>query len=143
VPFLTAEDFGRSENRAIFARILANAEAGQLQSAEELASALGEPLGGYIQQLLAQTAEGPAVSEEELSDDLARCALRLKGRSLRQAVDRLYYLLQEPAEGLEAEQAEAYAELARNYMASISQIDRTLHARTMVGRRQTLEAEEH
>ena len=143
VPFLTAEDFGRSENRAIFACILANAEAGQLQSAEELTSALGEPLGGYIQQLLAQTAEGPAVSEEELSDDLARCALRLKGRSLRQAVDRLYYLLQEPAEGLEAEQAEAYAELARNYMASISQIDRTLHARTMVGRRQTLEAEEH
>jgi len=29
-------------------------------------------------------------------DDLVRCALRLKGQSLRHRVERLYYLLQEP-----------------------------------------------
>lgn len=77
--------------------------------------------------------------EEQMSDDLARCALRLKGRSLRQNVDGLYYLLQEPEQALEREQTRQYSQLIQECHVALQQIDRALHARSMLGRRASLE----
>ncbi len=133
IPFLDVEDFSRPENRAVYAQIKANAEAGDLAEASRLQAMLGQPLAGYVDGLM--RAPGPAAPEEDQSEDLTRCAFRLKGRSLRQIVDRLYYLLQEP----ELSDSRTYSQRIQEALAALQQIDRCLHARSMVGRRASLE----
>jgi DNA primase len=133
VPFLETEDFTRPENRAIYAQIKRNAEAGDLAEASRLQEMLGQPLAAYVDALLNTPA--PDIPADEQSEDLTRCAFRVKSRSLRQTVDRLYYLLQEP----EQDDSRAYSQLIQAALAALQQIDRSLHARSMVGRRASLE----
>lgn len=141
IPFLTEEDFTRTENRAIYSNIKANAEMGLLLDPDDLLDMLPAPLAGYFEELLILSERQPAAGDEEqISADLALCALRLKGRGLRQIVERLQYLLQEQTEEDERIQALALSQQIQHFSVTIQQIDRALYARSMVGRREVTEA---
>lgn len=139
VPFVEPEDFSRAENQAIYVRIKQNAEQGLLASAEELLNTLEEPLASYLETLLELEASTPHVPEDKTLEDLIRCTFRLKARSLRQNLERLYYLLEESDEALDREQVLIYTQLIQQHLSALQQIDKTLHARSMLGRRQQLE----
>ena len=139
IPFLNSEDFARSENQSIFATIKLNAESGALFGAEQFLAQIEPPLAEYAGGLLGWDTAIPTVSEDEILDDLIYCALRLKGRSLRQSVERLYYLLQEPAEADDQNDIREFGGLIQQYSLALQQINQTVHARSMVGRRDRLE----
>jgi len=139
IPFLNPEDFARSANQRIFATIKHNAESGSLFGAEQFLAQIESPLAEYAGGLLGWDTAIPTVSEDEILDDLIDCALRLKGRSLRQSVERLYYLLQEPAEADGQNDIREFGGLIQQYSLALQQINQTVHARSMVGRRDRLE----
>jgi DNA primase len=139
IPFLDPTDFTRPESQTIFARITLNAEAGALLEKDHLLEALEIPLAEYLADLLARQALAPNTPADEIPDDLTLCALRLKARSLRQRVERLYYLLQEATETDTPEDVAEYARLVQQYSLALQRINRVIHERSMVGRRAHLE----
>ena len=139
VPFLESGDFLHAESQSIFARITHDAELGTLLEKDQLLEALEGPLAEFLLDLLTQQANAPSTPADEISDDLVQCALRLKARSLRQSVERLYYLLQESTETGQREDVAEYARLVQQYSLALQRINRVIHERSMVGRREHLE----
>lgn len=139
IPFLEPGDFVRVENQTIYARLERNAEQGELQETTHLLESLEAPLVEHLARLLDRGEVVPGISTDDIPDDLTQCALRLKGRSLRQNVERLYYLLQESAELNTEEEMATYGRLVQQFSLILQRIDQAIHARSMVGRRQHLE----
>lgn len=136
VPFLTPEDFQRSENRQIFEQIQRAAEEGQLAEPQVLMGQLPAPLAGYLQELLEQAnipLEG--LDENEVIQDLSRSAFSLKGRGIRQQLNTLRYLLEEAEQSADGEQAGHFAGLIQRYSVILGAVDQALYRLSLRGKR--------
>ncbi|MGC8827682.1 MAG: hypothetical protein ACP5TV_11850, partial [Anaerolineae bacterium] len=140
VPFLAPDDFQRPENRYLFEQIQRAAEAGQLAEPAVLAGQLPAPLAGYLQELLERTdipLEG--LDEDEVLQDLSRGAFSLKGRSIRQQLGTLRFLLEEAEQAGDGEQAGRFARLIQQYSVTLGAIDQALYRLSLRGKRDVVQ----
>lgn len=133
LPPLSEDDFGRAEERAVCAALLAGAvgDGGHWPDAP----AAVQP---FLAQLQRHGQRLPELTRPQLLKDAVDSVLRLRIAALKARARQLPALIrQAQAEG-QAEELRTYHLLANEMKQRLLELERTLNARTLVGRRQAV-----
>jgi DNA primase len=131
---LQAEDFGRAENRELFATLRRWLEGDRALDLEAFQQELPEPLWKHLDALLQRAAQEPPLPEEKLRREAGACFLRLRERARRGQLAQLRFLLEDAEERGDSRAMEQYREMVRDLTAEIERLQQALKAGTWLER---------
>ena len=123
-----AEDFGRLENRELFAAFLGWWEGDRPFDLEAFHQNLPAPLREHFDALLQRAAQEPSLPEEMVEREVGACFLRLRERSRREQLAQLRFLLEDAEERGDGREMDRYREMVRGITAEIERLQQALNA---------------
>ncbi len=130
---LDEDDFHRAEERALCAALLA----GQVQEGGDWPEA-PPTLQEYLEQLKRYRERSPALMHQQLVKDVVDAVLRLRLAEVKTRSQQLPALLQQAEAAGQTDDAQAYRLLANDLKQRRRDLEQTLNARTLSGRRQAI-----